>query len=741
MSFFKNSRACVALFLVCLFAFPVQAWATVYGYVINSGDRTLSVIDLNTNDVFDTISIPDTSTPMTMSVNGTGAYIVNNGSNTVTLLNLQSNTFVQNISINQAPQSGVISGTGFYIATTQDNVVSVIDTRTNTQVKTISVGNTPFNIAAGGTGVYVSNSDSNTVSVIDTTTNTVERTIAVGNYPNGLAVSGTGVFVANYSAGTVSVIDTTSLTVEKTITVGSGPYDIAISGTGAFVANSNATTVSMIDTTTSTVEKTISLGASPFWIAARNSRVYVSHLNDDIVSVINATSLTAIDTITVGNEPRGIAFGPDLSVPSVSFDASASTQNEEIGTVRINVAVSGAVPFDISLPYTISATASNGTDYTIKTPSPLIIENGETSTGILLTILNDTEIEGNELITLTLGTPTNATLGATTSHTVTIVSDDAGSSSSVGNGGGNGGVRAVTLEMKQKALNERFGGSSASSSTPSKQAATGTAFTDVPSSAWFAQYIEALRSKGIISGYKDRAGNDTHTFGPGDQTSYGQLAKMMLLLLKRQPAGTAATMHWAEPYVRQGRSIGLSVYLNEKLNLDTPATRGAVVRTVLEAYGISLDALPQNTFKDLPAKHPYAKDMLTAVSLGILSGDANTKTARPDAPINRAEIAKLLVEVSQKFTPKAPVARSSSSSSTSRSASASSSAAPKLVGNIRTVATPTLNVRSDARINASILWTARQGQQMEVLRIVHDDWAQVRMADGSEGFVWVQHLK
>jgi hypothetical protein len=280
---------------------------------------------------------------------------------------------------------------------------------------------------------------------------------------------------------------------------------------------------------------------------------------------------------------------------------------------------------------------------------------------------------------------------------------------------------------------------SRASSSSAKSVNQFTLFTDTPLSAWYYADLQKLHDAGVISGYKNKAGTDISMFGPGDIVNYGQFAKMVSLVTGHVPSGTKATMHWSEPYVRTARATGLSEYADTSLNLDMPVSRAEAVRTILEAYGISLSSLPQSTFSDLPSKHPYSKDILTAVALGIIEGDGNKKTVRPDATINRAEIVKILADVASRFSPveKVPaeiLAKHSSSSSSS------SSSRPLLGKDVRFVATPTLNLRSDARINSTVLWELRKGMQMEVLRVVYTNWAQVRLADGREGYVWVHYL-
>lgn len=735
-------RAVSSVVIVAMLATPASAMAAVYGYVVNSGDDTVSVIDLDAGSAITTFSVGDV--PLGVAINGTGAYVVNTGDDTVSVVDVTNGEVEATISVPADPRMVVISGTGVYVSSVATDVVSVIDTTSNAVELSISVPNDPFDMAVSGTGVFVSQSTASAVSIIDTTTGTVESTLTVGAAPNGMAASGTGMYVANGTDNTVSVIDITTNTVEDLISVGALPEGVATSGTGVYVVNLNGPTVSVIDTSTDTVDATITVGTQPIVAAAYDGNIYVANAASDTVSVISVATNTVTDTISVGDQPYGIAFGSDISTPSVSFSSSATTVAETDGTFSVTLALSAATFQDVSVPFTISGEAQGGgIDYTLNTPSPVIINNAETSTGISITVVADGDFEGTEQFTITLGTPTNASLGATTTHTVTITSADASSLSSSSEANavniGGGGVRDVTLEMKRKAAELRFGQmlGSSSSSTPAIGGDDTPVFTDVPKGAWFYSFVMELHRRRIVSGYKDANGNDLHLYGPADSVRYGEFAKMLLLFTGRNPADVQNPVHWADPYVLALRQRGIRVYQNTQLNLDTFVSRGVVVRALLEMYGIAPDNAPRTDFADLPGDHPYARDFWKAVELGLLSGDATGNTVRPDAPLNRAELAKLLLKAEETLL--SAVRSSSSSSSVS---SASSSVSVETSGkDIRHVWSSFLNVRADSRITADILWKADQGDAMEVLEIVHEAWAHIRTLDGREGYVWVEYLE
>ncbi|MEA2007725.1 MAG: Calx-beta domain-containing protein, partial [Chloroflexota bacterium] len=74
----------------------------------------------------------------------------------------------------------------------------------------------------------------------------------------------------------------------------------------------------------------------------------------------------------------------------------------------------------VSVPFTVSGSATGGgTDYTM-TSSPLTIPAGSTTATITINILDDGISEGSETIVIDMGTPTNADKGIPSSHTVTI---------------------------------------------------------------------------------------------------------------------------------------------------------------------------------------------------------------------------------------------------------------------------------------------------------------------------------
>jgi hypothetical protein len=98
-----------------------------------------------------------------------------------------------------------------------------------------------------------------------------------------------------------------------------------------------------------------------------------------------------------------------------------------VGTVTLTATLSATTTSTISIPFAVTApsTASEGSlqDYTISA-SPLVIPAGATSADITITINDDSTLEPDETLIIAMGTPVNATAGATTTHTLTILAND-----------------------------------------------------------------------------------------------------------------------------------------------------------------------------------------------------------------------------------------------------------------------------------------------------------------------------
>lgn len=112
------------------------------------------------------------------------------------------------------------------------------------------------------------------------------------------------------------------------------------------------------------------------------------------------------------------------SVPTVQFASAASSAIESTASHLVVVNLSNPSSTDVTVGYSVSGgTATTTTDYTLPAGT-LTFLSGETTKTISMTVVNDAIYEGNETVTMTLASPSGATLAAPTSHTHTITDDD-----------------------------------------------------------------------------------------------------------------------------------------------------------------------------------------------------------------------------------------------------------------------------------------------------------------------------
>ncbi len=138
-----------------------------------------------------------------------------------------------------------------------------------------------------------------------------------------------------------------------------------------------------------------------------------------VVNLSNVQGAVPVDS-------QGLATITDNdAMPSVEIDPSSPTSANENDIVATPVAVrlSGASGATVTVPYSVVNDTAEPGDYGLSPASPLVFSPGVTSLNIEVTPQQDAD-SADELFTITLGPPTNATLGTNDAHGVTLVDDE-----------------------------------------------------------------------------------------------------------------------------------------------------------------------------------------------------------------------------------------------------------------------------------------------------------------------------
>ena len=135
-------------------------------------------------------------------------------------------------------------------------------------------------------------------------------------------------------------------------------------------------------------------------------------------------NVTAAPTAATAGVTGTASFALTNTLPTVTLTGMAPTTVEG-GNLGFTVTLSPAVNATVTVPVTFGGTAAQGTNYS-GAPSNVTFNAGVTSQTITLATVDNTTDDPTLTVTLTLGTPTNATLGAITTLTGTITDNDPG---------------------------------------------------------------------------------------------------------------------------------------------------------------------------------------------------------------------------------------------------------------------------------------------------------------------------
>ena len=234
------------------------------------------------------------------------------------------------------------------------------------------------------------------------------------------------------SAATVTIIDNDLPTVTVTATDAAASEPGTNTGTYTFTrsgATGAALTVnySMSGTATSGLDYG-SLGTSVTIPIGASSATLTLTPNDDVFVEGDETAILTLSTnaaYTLGTPSAATITIGDNDVPTVTVvatDADASEPGTNTGL--FTVSRTGLTLSSLTVNFTMSGTATNGTDYGTLGPS-VTIPLGASSATITLTPIDDALAEGGgETAILTLSTNATYSIGSPGTATVTIADDD-----------------------------------------------------------------------------------------------------------------------------------------------------------------------------------------------------------------------------------------------------------------------------------------------------------------------------
>ncbi|QEG43441.1 Calx-beta domain-containing protein [Roseimaritima ulvae] len=388
-----------------------------------SATVTITVVDDVIDESAETV-IVSLGTP-------TGADLGSSTVHMVTIIDNDAPPPLPTVSVSGSSQTGAEDvGTltfdvNLSVVSATDVTVPLTVTGTATDGNDYTITSSPVTIAAGQTSATV------TITVVDDVIDESDETVIV------TLGAPTGADLGSSTVHTATIIDNDDPPPPPTVSVShaaqAGAEDAGTLTFDVKLSAASATDVTVPFTVTGTAidGDDYMITSSPVTIAAGQTSATVTiTVVDDVIDESDETVIVTLGAPTGADLGSSTIYTATIidnddppPPPTVSVSRDTQTGPEDVGTLTFDVELSAASTTDVTVPFTVMGTATDGDDYAI-TLSPVTIAAGQTSATVTITVVDDVSDEGDETIVVSLGKPTGAELGNSTVHTATIVDND-----------------------------------------------------------------------------------------------------------------------------------------------------------------------------------------------------------------------------------------------------------------------------------------------------------------------------
>ena len=413
--------------------------------ITGNGTQTITV-NLDPAVVQSWIDNPSLDQGIVLVNETTGAVVRIDSAENGTVANRPKLSVQYTVSAASTPQASSLAfSNATYSVGEGQGTATITVTRTGNTAGSVSVNYATSNVTATAGSDYTATSGTLTFADGETTkTFTVpilDDTLVEGDERLNLTLSNPtgGATLGSQSAASLTITDNDAAqagtlqfsTAAYTVSESQGTATITVTRTGGSDVAVTVAYATSNGTAAAGSDYTASSGTLSFAVGETSKTFTVPILDDTLVEgneTVNLTLTSPTGGATLGGQSTATLtiVDNDTAQPgSLQFSAAAFTVNEPQGTATITVTRTGGSNVPVTVAYaTSNGTATAGSDYTASSGT-LTFAVGETTKTFTVPILDDTLVEGNETVKLTLTSPTGgATLGGQSTATLTIVSDD-----------------------------------------------------------------------------------------------------------------------------------------------------------------------------------------------------------------------------------------------------------------------------------------------------------------------------
>ncbi|MFC1481584.1 Calx-beta domain-containing protein [Candidatus Neomarinimicrobiota bacterium] len=173
---------------------------------------------------------------------------------------------------------------------------------------------------------------------------------------------------------------------------------------------------------------TLASGTVTVFAGATTANITVNVVNDlldefdetVIVSISNPSNAQPVIPVSA----HTYTISDNDNPPTIAFVTSSNSADESVTPATAQLTLDALSGKDVTVNYATTGTATGGgTDYTLAA-GPATVTAGQLTADIAITVIDDDLDENDETVILTISSPTQATLGTTTTHTYTIQDED-----------------------------------------------------------------------------------------------------------------------------------------------------------------------------------------------------------------------------------------------------------------------------------------------------------------------------
>lgn len=272
-------------------------------------------------------------------------------------------------------------------------------------------------------------------SSVTLTVTPLDDTLIEGNETVVAALASSASYtVGTPSGATITIADDDTATPIVSLSANDPNASEPGSDTGSFTitrsgSTSAALTVNFSVSGTATAGTDYGALASPVTIPAGASSAVltVTPLDDALVEGDETVVVTLANSVayTVGSPSTAtVTIADDDTLPTITISATDAVASEPgTDTGAFTIVRSGSTGAGLTVNYTVSGTARNGSDYATLSGS-INIPAGSSSVAILVTPIDDDLVETAETVTVTLSNSPSYTVASPSNATVTIADND-----------------------------------------------------------------------------------------------------------------------------------------------------------------------------------------------------------------------------------------------------------------------------------------------------------------------------